>query len=402
MATVDLSSIDLLALIGADTTLKRAASTNGGEWAGPCPFCGGRDRFSVQPNAKGKGRWFCRGCGDGRWHDAVDYVRRRDSLGFREALGRLGIDGGGNTGPRPSPRLRFPEHLAPPGPTWQAAARAFRETCRVTLWAPDGARPLAWLRKRGLSDETIRAAGLGYNPGDRYDTWETWGLEPRKGKRGVWLPRGIVIPWVIGGNLWRVNIRRPLTQEQLAAGAHKYIGPAGFANGLYNASALITGQPAMLVEGELDALTIAQEAGDLVAPVATGATGGARRTRWIARLALCSVVLVAFDADDPGEAASAYWLEILDNARRWRPYWEDANAMAQAGADVRAWVAAGVRWDTITLSLPADTTLAVPADPARWQRQDGRILATYTPEELTLSVKLALEEKRQELETRLE
>ena len=59
-------------------------------------------------------------------------------------------------------------------------------------------------------------------------------------------------------------------------------------------------------------------------------------------------------------------------------------------------------WDTITLSLPADTTLAVPADPARWQRQDGRILATYTPEELTLSVQLALEEKRHHLQTRLE
>jgi len=65
---------------------------------------------------------------------------------------------------------------------------------------------------------------------------------------------------------------------------------------------------------------------------------------WLARLALCSVVLVAYDADAAGEAASGYWLEILDNARRWRPYWEDVNAMAQAGTDVRAWVAAGVGW----------------------------------------------------------
>ncbi len=62
----------------------------------------------------------------------------------------------------------------------------------------------------------------------------------------------------------------------------------------------------------------------------------------------------------------------------------------------------GATWDTITLSLPADTTLAVPADSARWERQDARILATYTPEELTLSVKLALEEKRRHLQTRLE
>ena len=97
-----------------------------------------------------------------------------------------------------------------------------------------------------------------------------------------------------------------------------------------------------MVEGELDALTIEQEAGDLVTAVATGATGGARRMHWLARLALCSVVLVAYDADAAGEAAAGYWLEVLDNGRRWRPYWEDVNAMAQDGADVRAWVAVGV------------------------------------------------------------
>ena len=79
-------------------------------------------------------------------------------------------------------------------------------------------------------------------------------------------------------------------------------------------------------------------------PVATGSTGGARRMHWLARLALCSVVLVAYDADAAGEAAAGYWVEVLDKARRWRPYWEDANAMAQDGADVRAWVAAGVGW----------------------------------------------------------
>ena len=69
---------DLLGLIGADTRLKKVASTGGGEYAGPCPFCGGRDRFRVQPL---RGRWWCRGCSDGpRWQDAIGYVRRRDRI----------------------------------------------------------------------------------------------------------------------------------------------------------------------------------------------------------------------------------------------------------------------------------------------------------------------------------
>jgi hypothetical protein len=59
-------------------------------------------------------------------------------------------------------------------------------------------------------------------------------------------------------------------------------------------------------------------------------------------------------------------------------------------------------WQTVTLSLPGDTSLAVPADPARWERRDGCIVATYTREELRLAVGLALEQERAALEARLE
>jgi hypothetical protein len=116
--------------------------------------------------------------------------------------------------------------------------------------------------------------------------------------------------------------------------------------------------------GDPDALAMRQEAGDLVATVATGATGGARRMHWIARLALCSAMLVAYDADTPGDAAAAYWLERLENARRWRPYWGDANAMAQAGADVRAWVAAGAGDSSTSFDYAQDR-------PLRSTRNDG-------------------------------
>ena len=43
--TIDTTAIkehvDLLDLIGRDTTLLKVAMTCGGEYAGPCPFCGG-------------------------------------------------------------------------------------------------------------------------------------------------------------------------------------------------------------------------------------------------------------------------------------------------------------------------------------------------------------------------
>lgn len=86
---------DILAIIGTDTTLKKVAGTRGGEWAGPCSFCGGDDRFRVHPNWQG-GEWHCRGCSpDERWHSVYDYVMKRDGLTFVEA--KEAIDGPGST-----------------------------------------------------------------------------------------------------------------------------------------------------------------------------------------------------------------------------------------------------------------------------------------------------------------
>ncbi len=323
---------DLLSLISQDTRLTRKAGTDGGEWAGPCPWCGGRDRFRVWPHpSDGKARYWCRQCG--RKGDAVQYLRDIHGLSYQEACERLGET---PTKPARAEPLPVPVHsdgCKAPGRQWQEQGRRFVSACQERLWQPEGGKALAWLTNvRGLTPETVRKAGLGYNSADRYEARESWGLAP--GKR-LWLPRGVVIPWWIGGELWRVNIRRP-------RGEPKYIQPTGGGPGLYGADSVKAGQPAMLLEGEISALTVQQHAGDLVAAVATGSTGGARRARWLAVLALAERVLVTFDADAAGDKAATYWLGVLPKSRRWRPLWSDTNDMARDGADIRGWVAAAV------------------------------------------------------------
>jgi hypothetical protein len=213
------------------------------------------------------------------------------------------------------------------------------------LWSAAGSKALAWLRSRLFIDETIRTARFGFNPEDRYQPRASWGLPAAHNQQGkekrVWLPRGIVIPWEISGALWRVNIRRPRTDIQVRG--DKYIGPAGCAPGLYLADRLLPGHAAVVVEGEFDAQIVSQHAGDFAAAVATGSTAGARRLRWIAKLALASRVLLAFDADAAGDEAARYWLDLLPKAVRWRPYWgKDVNEMAMQGGDLRSWVWAGL------------------------------------------------------------
>jgi DNA primase len=82
--------MNLLDLIGADGgTLKKQATTGGGEYAGACFWCGGNDRFRVWVKS---GRYWCRGCG--KAGDEIQYLRERRGLSFLEACEYLGYDPG--------------------------------------------------------------------------------------------------------------------------------------------------------------------------------------------------------------------------------------------------------------------------------------------------------------------
>ena len=218
--------------------------------------------------------------------------------------------------------------MSPPCATWQCRAEEIAQEAEEALWAPQGARALAYLHGRGFTDETLRRVGLGYVVSDMHETRAAWGLPAQD--KPVWVPRGVAIPWRACDALWRLNVRR-------LAGTPKYIGPAGSSNGLYGADGLRSGRPVVLVEGEFDALAVAQEAGDLVAAVATGSTCGGRHPRWVRRLAAAPIVLVAYDDDDAGEAAAAHWLDVLPSARRLIPEVDPA-AMLEAGANLRGCV----------------------------------------------------------------
>lgn len=351
---MQIAEVDLLVLIGQDVALKKHGNTYGGEYRGPCPWCGGRDRFHVWPkhqgrkSSDGRGRWWCRDCH--RKGDAIAYVQQREGVSFREAVGRLGVDMAEMPTTYGPPPLQvhppiLPEDGEAPTKAWQDAAGEFVAEAVYHLWATEGQRARAWLiQQRRLTEETIKEAHLGYNPGERRVPRTSWGLPPDPEHPNLWLPRGVVIPWWIQGELWRVNIRRPLTRKQSADGQQKYIQAPGGSVGLYGADRLSSDRAAVLVEGEFDALLIGQEAGDLVTAVATGSTTGGHRMRWILALARVPLVLVSFDADDAGEGAAGYWMSALppDRRRHWRPAWEDPTQMARDGVDVRQWVVAGL------------------------------------------------------------
>lgn len=345
MTTQSYNTTDLLTLIGHDVPLRKVANTHGGEYCGPCPFCKtGDDRFRVWPYST-RGSWWCRMC-DKRG-DAIQYLRE-SGLSYADACKQLG---------RPIEHEAHAQPLIPPPVECRVPSMEWRATgAGLILWAQGHVeQALDYLHGRGLNDKTIASAGLGYIPSGRWSERRKWGLpveidpDTKQPIERVWIPQGIVIPWYADQALWKITIRRDVVKHD----QDRYKTLPGSSNALYGADSLQPNRPAVLTEGPFDALAVQQEAGDTLSAVASG-TSGARRIRWITQLALASQVLIALDADDAGDHASRYWLDVLPNGKRWRPYYSDPSQMLQDGQDVRGWLLAGMG----TLAAPwatADT-----------------------------------------------
>lgn len=322
---------DLLALVEEDGFRAIVRSTSrGGQYNGPCPWCGGRDRFRVQPH-HGRHGWFaCAQCG--RKGDAVDYLVLKRGLTKQEALRAVGWRPADGSEPRwnvPAAALDSRPRWEEPPECWQDAAWNFALTCRDTLWSPAGEAALNYLRARGLSDKTIRAVMLGYHATETYGQAHLWG-------RPVKLCQGIVIPWFYRRVIWRLTIR----DERVDEGNGRYRQVAGGSNGLYLADSLALKRPLTVVtEGEFDALSVAQVCGHEIAVVATGTTQGGHTPSWLSLLSRQTRVLIAFDGEKAGDQAALWWLARLPNAQRLRPWHKDANQMLRDGLDLAAWLA---------------------------------------------------------------
>lgn len=363
--------MDILTLTQQDTELRKVAGTGGGEYIGACPFCGGVDRFHVWPS---QGRFCCmdnrasrNGCG--RSGDVIAYLVERGAMSRRDAYRERRKD----DRKAPETKLRNFPLAELPGAAWCDRARATVEHCAKLLYADAGKPGREWLYGRGLTDDTIRTWKLGWRPSDLYDNPRAWGLD---GGKRIWLPRGVVIPWLVDGEVQHVKVRRFDGNFPVAESA-KYVRVRGGQPTLYGADFITGKQVATICEGELDAPLLWQIAGDLVDVVAIG-TKGAKPD--VGRLTPASIWLIALDAD-AGDAAG-WWEANHSAARRARPLQgNDVTDFYQAGGDLRAWTEYHIERTApetrLTLRFPGDLPgLAVPV--GQWRRDpDGAIVATF-------------------------
>ena len=201
----------------------------------------------------------------------------------------------------------------------------------------------SWLRtEKGLGDATIRGARLGLNLADIYAPRASWGLPPSLREdgqeRGLWIPGGLVIPLLIGGDVHRLRIRRNDPGD-----GSRYVIVSG------SSSAPLTLDmergAAVVVESELDGLLLSQEVGDLAGVVALGNAQAKPDRITHEALTRAAVILISLDTDSTGaKAAWSFWPGTYgDKARRWPTVQgKDASEARGNGLDVRQWIVAGL------------------------------------------------------------
>jgi DNA primase len=303
-----------------------------------CPFHPDRNP-SLFLNPDGQS-YRCFGCG--ARGDAYTWLMERNHWSFRQALHHLadlvGLDESDRkprvTKRRPPTRSMAQRNIDPPSAKWQARGRAWLERAQGALWSDVGGVGLDYLHARGLRDDTIRTWGLGWCPADFFDPPTRWGLT---GKH-VYIPRGVVIPHYVDDNLWALKIRR-FDENQPVDRNGKYGGPRGGQTSLYGVDRLrYSRHPLMIVEAELDALLLWQEAGDQFDVVALAGAARGLSGQWLARLLPYSRIYAALDADPAGTQNTK---RLTALSQRFTPasipVGDDPTEYYQDGGDLRSW-----------------------------------------------------------------
>jgi DNA primase len=336
--------------------LKKVASTKGGEYVGACPGCGGTDRFHVWPEQKnGEGSWWCRGCNKGG--DGIQFLIEFEGKTFPEACEALD---------KPLPdEDRFKRSSWQPNSAavWKPSKATAPEGVDVKLWKEKAGKFVEWaheklmanseqfgyLAGRGIRKETVVKYRLGYNPGEGnlhafFRPRESWGLPKEVKESGkpkkLWIPRGIVIPYLQGEDVLRIRIRRDGEDMTEKFSARYYVVPGS------TMAPMLVGperQAYVIIETELDAALLDQEAGDLTGVLAMGSAAAKPddATYQVLKESLC--ILNALDFDRAGYGAWKWWEEQFIQAERWPvPIGTDPGEAFEQGVDLRDWVLAGL------------------------------------------------------------
>ena len=325
---------------------KGSSAKRGPEFCGPCPDCGGEDRFLVWPEQNGgRGSFACRQCE--KKGDVIQFLMEFEGMSFRDAAKEAGmeLDAAARRSLPTAPRRREEQRTltasdaaAPErdADAWLAQAEHFTATRHAALWNNRAARE--YLAARGLDEAAVQEYRLGWQEGENGRACvmrprKKWGLpkgQPSKPggreRSALWLPRGIVVPSMLDGQVRRLRIRRPnddRTPDNMPDMKY-YVVPGSemvplwlpMRPGIFHRTVAC-----VVVEAELDAMLVHRAAGHFAAVLGLGTSGLRNIPPQVMReLRALPVILVATDVGDANGAGTKgweIWRATFPQAVRW-------------------------------------------------------------------------------------
>ena len=323
-------------------------------------------------------KWKCHSAcpEDASGGDVISFYMAWKQVDFKTAVKELSERIGAHS--LPLIRTSIPDSVAPAQPAlWSARAEEFVSYAEKNI--SDEVRDYL-CQERGLSDETIRAFRLGYNPRNIYEDPKRWGLEGKK----VWLPRGIVIPGTSNEQVSYIKIRRTMQNDILGkyigawkerdgAADVKFGGPRGGRSVLFRLEFNDHLPVLLLTEGEWDTMLVWEYAADLCDVGTLGSAQSKFDSLDLAFLTSYLAILVVHDDDQAGERGRSYISKLHAVSERIVPIEPPAHDLTdfwKSDGDLRRWIARHVH-DAMAPALNQKNE----SMPMRWRKVFSHIQA---------------------------
>lgn len=319
------------------------SGTHGTEFCSPCPFCkDGENRFLIWPNQQNRdgeykgGRFWCRVCHISG--DAIAFLRLLYGMSYRHACSQLQIEPKQKNTTSPHFTVSQPKIVSNPSEKWMTEAKEFVELVHQKLSDHPGGKNL--ILSRGFTENSISRFKLGYNPEILLKERPTWGLpleiKPNGTERRIWLPMGIVVPTYFESQVIRIKIRRSDWKEGDKIGKYIEVPGSKQTPSIFGNSSLSC---AIVLESEIDALLIQQEASDFTYCVALSGSTKPLDAETENILKRTTHILFVPDFDSAGANAWIKWKKKFCNIHCIvTPYGKSVGDYFQEGGDLRKWL----------------------------------------------------------------
>ena len=319
-------------------------------------------------------------------NSSYPYAGKKDITRYQNvALGKTGhIRPESSSVAKFTPRIHYP-----PTETWQLKAEMFVEKAHQAL--KNSPKILNYLKTRGIDSKALKSFMLGWFPGERgmncmFRPRKSWGVSAIKNEKTgkdkkLWIPRGIVIPYIFQDSVLRIRIRRPKSDIEQPQNLKYYIVPGSSMEAMaFN----LPSQFNVIVESELDAMMIFSKLGKLIpwvdspgcfsaaedpdnnttvnscsgqqqssvffsvkntniGVVSLGSAQNKPDSRTYYALKQSSTILIALDFDTAGQKAWEWWQYHFPASKLWPPpVGKDPGEALTAGIDIKEWIFAGL------------------------------------------------------------